>query len=180
LAAKQTWTAYYPEVSFTGVDPPKNMAAILNAHAAEILRIRRVGINNAHVAAVAGNLRLLELRRYTGATLVGSTAVVPTPHVTANVAPAAATYGYAGAVAGVASLLRSVLWSCEESIYQNLRWEELETLVPLNIIWDAGYGEHSVQPLALRQDEMICLYLTFAVGAPGSGFLDTWIEFTKE
>jgi hypothetical protein len=60
--------------------------------------------------------------------------------------------------------------------------DELETLVPLNIIWDAGYGDSNVQPLTLRgavsgtQHHMAMVYNV----SGAAGLLDTWIEFTKE
>jgi len=54
--------------------------------------------------------------------------------------------------------------------------DELECLPALSILWDAGYGDSNVQPLTLRQNEMLVLYNT--VGA--AGLVDIWIEFTDE
>ena len=48
--------------------------------------------------------------------------------------------------------------------------------MPLNIIWDAGYGDANVQPLTLRQSQMAMVYNV----SGAAGLLDTWIEFTKE
>lgn len=169
----QTWTAYYAGVAFAA---GKNMAGILNADAAEILRIRRVGLLNAQTIAIGGSVCQLELRRYTGATLPGGTAIVPVSHDTTNVAPATATYSHNSAPAGVSSVLRRVFWSSDEAAINTGTIDEIETFVPLNIIWDAGYGDANVQALALREDESIIVYNT--TGAVG--LLDTWIEFTKE
>jgi hypothetical protein len=169
----QTWTAYYPSVLFTA---GKNMGAILNAHAAEVLRIRRVGILNSQTAGVSGVVCQLELRRYTGASLVAPTVIVPVAHDTTNVLPASATYGYAGAPAGTSEILRRVVWSSDEPAIGTGSVDEIECFVPLNIIFDAGYGDTTVLAMALRQNQMITVW-----NVSGSvGLLDTWIEFTKE
>jgi hypothetical protein len=131
---------------------------------------------NAQTAAVVGVVCQLELRRYTGATLPGGTAITPVSHDTTNVAPATATYSYNSVPAGVSSVLRRVFWSSDEAAVNAGSIDEIETFVPLNIIWDAGYGDANVQALALREDESIIVYNT--TGAVG--LLDTWIEFTKE
>jgi hypothetical protein len=69
-----------------------------------------------------------------------------------------------------------VFWSSDEAAISTGTLDELETFVPLNIIFDAGYGDSNVQPLALRQTQMAMVYNV--TGA--AGLLDTWIEFTKE
>lgn len=171
----QTWTAYYSGVAFAAT---KNMGAVLNTHASEILRIRRVGCLNAQTAGVTGVVCQLEMRAYQSGSpgLTSSTAITPTPHDTTNTAPASATYGHAGTIAGTALTLRRVFWSSDEAAISTGTLDELETLVPLNIIFDAGYGDSNVQPLALRQNQMAMVYNV--TGA--AGLLDTWIEFTKE
>ena len=171
----QTFTAYYQAVAFAA---SKNMAAVLNGHASEILKIRRCGLLNAQTAAVTGVLCQLEARAYqTGSPgLTAPTAVTPTSHDTTNTAPTTATYGHAGTIAGTALTLRRVFWSSDEAAISTATSDELETFVPLNVIFDAGYGDSNVQPLTLRQNQMFLVFNT--TGA--AGLLDTWIEFTKE
>lgn len=171
----QTFTCYYSGVAFAA---SKNMGAVLNSHASEILKIRRVGLLNAQTAAVTGVLCQLEMRAYqTGSPgLTAPTAVTPISHDTTNTAPATATYGHAGTIAGTALTLRRVFWSSDEAAISTATSDELETFVPLNIIFDAGYGDSNVQPLTLRQTQMALVFNT--TGA--AGLLDTWIEFTKE
>lgn len=171
----QTFTAYYSAVTFAA---SKNMGAILNGHATEVLKIRRVGLLNAQTAAVVGVLCQLEMRAYqTGSPgLTAPTAVTPTSHDTTNTAPTTATYGHAGTIAGTPLTLRRVFWSSDEAAISTATSDELETFVPLNIIFDAGYGDSNVQPLTLRQTQMAMVFNT--TGAVG--LLDTWIEFTKE
>lgn len=171
----QTFTAYYPGVAFAA---SKNMGAVLNSHATEILKIRRVGLLNAQTAAVTGVICQLEMRGYFagGVALTTPTAVVPTSHDTTNTAPTTATYGHAGTIAGTATTFRRVFWSSDEAAISSGTLDELETIVPLNIIFDAGYGDSNIQPLTLRQTQMAMVFN--ATGA--AGLLDTWIEFTKE
>jgi hypothetical protein len=171
----QTFTAYYSGVAFAA---GKNMAAILNGHATEILKIRRIGLLNAQTAAVTGVLTQMELRFYPAtATLTAPTAITPTSHDSTNTAPTTATYGHAGTPGGSTGVvLRRIFWSSDEAAISSATSDELETYVPLNIIFDAGYGDSNVQPLTLRQNQMVVLYNT--VGA--AGLLDVWIEFTKE
>ena len=171
----QSFTAYYSGVTFAA---SKNMAAVLNTHASEILRIRRVGLLNAQTAAVTGVICQLEMRGYFSGSpgLTSPTAVTPTSHDSTNTAPASATYGHAGTIAGTATTFRRVFWSSDEAAISSGTLDELETIVPLNIIFDAGYGDSNVQPLTLRQNQMALVFNT--TGA--AGLLDTWIEFTKE
>jgi hypothetical protein len=171
----QTWTAYYSGIAFAAT---KNMGAVLNSHSSEILRIRRVGVLNAQTAAVTGVICQLEMRGYFSGSpgLTAPTTVTPTAHDSTNTAPASATYGHAGTIAGTATTFRRVFWSSDEAAISTGTLDELETFVPLNIIFDAGYGDSNVQPLALRQTQMAMVYNV--TGA--AGLLDTWIEFTKE
>ena len=169
----QTFTAYFSGVVFAA---GKNMAAVLNQHATEVIKIRRVGLLNAQTVAVTGVLCQLELRLYTGAGLSAPTAVTPVEHDSTNTLPTTAVYGYAGTPSGTPVVLRRVFWSSDEAAISTATNDEFETYVPLNIIFDAGYGDANVQPLTLNQNEMVCVYNT--TGA--AGLLDTWIEFTKE
>ena len=171
----QTFTAYYSGVAFAA---SKNMGAVLNQHASEILKIRRVGLLNAQTAGVTGVLCQLEMRAYQAGSpgLTTPTAVTPVSHDTTNTAPTTAVYGHAGTIAGTALTLRRVFWSSDEAAISTATSDELETFVPLNIIFDAGYGDSNVQPLTLRQNQMALVFNT--TGA--AGLLDTWIEFTKE
>lgn len=167
----QTFTAYYSGVAFAAT---KNMAAILNGHATETIKIKRIGLLNSQTAAVTGVLCSIELRKYTGATLTGSTAVTPTTHDNTNTAPTTATYGHAGTIGGTPLTLRRIFWSSDEAAISTATSDELETYVPLNIIYDA-YGDTEIQPMTLRQNEMIMVYNV----SGAAGLLDVWIEFVK-
>lgn len=171
----ETFTAYYSGIAFAAT---KNMAAILNSHATELLRIRRVGLLNAQTAAVTGVQCAIEFRGYFSGSpgLTTPTAVTPIAHDSTNTAAASATFAHAGTIAGTASTLRRIFWSSDEATITGNTVDEFETYVPLNIIWDAGYGDADVQALTLRQNQMAMVYNV----SGAAGLLDTWMEFTRE
>lgn len=170
-----TSTSYFAGVAFAAA---KNMGGILNSHATELIKIRRVGLLNAQTAAVTGVLCQLQANCYrTAASLSGATAVTPVQHDSTNTAFTTATVGHAGTVGGTALIMRQIFWSSDEAAISTGTSDELETYVPLNTIFDAGYGDSTnVQPLVLRQTQMFLVYNT--TGA--AGLLDTWIEATRE
>lgn len=169
----QTWTAYFPGIAFAAT---KNMAAVLNTHATEVIKIRRIGLLNSQTVGVTGVLCSIEVRKYTGASLTTPTAVTPTTHDSTNTGPSGITVGHAGTIAGTPATLRRIFWSSDEAAISTATSDELETYVPLNIVFDAGYGDSNVQPLTLRQNEMAMVYNV----SGAAGLLDVWIEYTKE
>lgn len=175
MAAAMTWTAYFNAIALAA---SKNMGAILNGHATEQLKIRRCGLLNAQTGAVTGVLCSIEARVYqTGSPgLTAPTSVTLTPHDTTNTGPTTVTVGHAGTIAGTALTLRRIFWSSDEAAISSATSDELETYVPLNTIFDAGYGDANVQPLNLRQNQMFLLFNS--TGA--AGLLDAWTEVTKE
>jgi hypothetical protein len=171
----QTFTTYCSGVAFAAT---KNMHAVLNQHASEILKIRRVGLLNAQTAGVTGVLCAVEFRYFVAGSpnLTAPTAVTPISHDSTNTNPTTAVYGHAGTIAGTPLTLRRIFWSSDEATISTATLDELETLVPLNIIWDAGYGDSNVQPLTLRQNQMAMVYNV----SGAAGLLDSWMEWTKE
>ena len=167
-----TWTAYGVLIAF-GVN--KNMISVLN-NGSRVLRIRRIGFLNNQTSVVSGVTCLGEIRRYSSAGLTGHTTVTPLAHDTLNSALDNVVIGIGGTPSGSASLFRRYIWSSDEPSTSAASVDELECLVPLNIIWDAGYGDSDVQALTLRPTQMLSIYNT--VGA--AGFVDIWIEFTDE
>ena len=169
----QTFRAYYPAVAFAAT---KNMAAILNSHATEILKIRRMGLSNAQTAAVTGVVCSMEHRLYTGAAaLTSPTAVTPVSMDSTNTAPTSAVYGHAGTIGGTANILNSWVWSSDEAAASSATSDELECLIPLNIIYD--WIPHSdIQPLTLRQTQMNMIYNV----SGAAGLLHSYTDFTKE
>lgn len=175
MAALQTFTGYYSGVAFAAT---KIMGGVLNSHASEVLKVRRVGLLNGQTAAVTGVLCNLEMRLSTAVSSWSSpTTITPTSHDSTNTAPTTATYGHAGTLTATNTFtLRRTNWSSDEAAVSAATMDELECLVPLNILFDAGYGDANVQPLTLRQNQIGYCYNV----SGAAGLLDTWIEFTKE
>lgn len=168
----QTFNNFYGGVAFGAA---KNMAAILNLHASEILKIRRITLFNSQTAAVTGVVCQIELRKYSAGTLTAPTAVTPTAHDSTNTAPASATHGHAGTIGGTPVTMRRIIWSSDEAAVSAATSDELENYPPLNVLYE--WQPHSdVQPITLRQNEMIMVYNV----SGAAGLLDVAIEYTKE
>lgn len=167
-----TFRTYCAGVAFAAT---KNMHAVLNGHATEVLKVRRCGLSNAQTAAVTGVVCQMEHRLYTSATLTSPTAVTPVSMDSTNTAPTTATYGHAGTIGGTAASLNAWIWSSDEAAVSSATSDELECLIPLNIVYD--WIPHSdVQPLTLRQSQMCMLYNV----SGAAGLLHSYIDFTKE
>lgn len=168
-----TWVAYYPAITF-GTN--KNMAAILNTSATRLIKIRRVGAINYQLAAVTGTLCLFDFRLYTTAGISGHTTITPVSYDSSNSALSGVTAGHAGTPSGSAKILLRQIWSSDEPAAGSGVSDEWEIIPAFNYLWTAGYGDTDVQSLALRQNQMFCIYNT--VGTAGA--VDFWIEFTDE
>lgn len=177
MAVKNTWTLLIPNKSFSAAIV---MAGIRNGSAVRLLKIRRIGLVNAQSAAAAGVICLLDIRRYyNSVTWTAPTAFAPIFHDTTNSALVSCISGFAGGATGGSGpdILRKVCWSSDEPTISVGTIDEWETFIPVNIIWDLGYGDSSnINPLTLRNGEMVYVYNN--QGA--TGLVDVWIEFTDE
>jgi len=172
--ALATYRAVYQNVTFGNM---KNMAHILNASgSAKIVKVWRIWCLNNNLTAITGVMLNLDLKRITGMT--SPTAVTPVKHDTTSAAiPAQITAGHAGTIVGEGDLLRRITWSSDEPVQGGAGNDEWECLVPLNCIWDAGYGDVNVGPIVLRADEGLMLK---CITNTAASFLDTEFEFTLE
>ena len=177
MAVKNTWTLLIINNSFA---ISTVMAGIRNGSAVRLIKIRRIGLVNAQTAAVSGIICLLDIRRYyNSVTWTAPTAFAAYPHDTTNGALVSCTTGYAGGATGGSGpdILRKLCWSSDEPTISIATVDEWETFIPINIIWDLGYGDSSnINPLTLRNGEMVYVYNN--QGA--TGLVDVWIEFTDE
>lgn len=152
----------------------KNMWGILNG-GARVLRVARIGLLNNQTAAVTGVAALMEIRKNSATTSWTPTAVAPIAHDSTNSALVSVSAGHTGTVSGgTSTTMRRIFWSSDEPSISTATSDELECFVPLNIIWDAGYGDTDVQKLTIRTGEAVTVYNT--VGA--AGLVDVWGEFT--
>jgi hypothetical protein len=69
------------------------------------------------------------------------------------------------------------VWNSDEPALATGTWDEWETIVPLNLIWDTGLDNTNLQTLNLREGQGVALKAGAALTA---GLLDTVIEFTNE
>lgn len=167
-----SWTVYFPGVQFA---VGKIMAGIANTGTRNI-KIRRVRFLNAQAIAVAGQVCCGELRRYTGASWSSYSNVDPFAHDTENSALQNLQSGTAGSVTGTYQVLRSYIWSSDEPSVGGATTDEWETITPLNIVWELGFGDPNVTALTLRQNEFFCVYNLSGT----AGNIDIWITFTDE
>lgn len=168
-----TWTGLNQGITFA---VSKVMAGLLNA-GTQVLRVARAGILNNQTAAVTGVVCFMEIRTYrSGAGWTTPTSVTPIAHDSSNSALSSVTHGNSGTPTGTSNLLRRLLWSSDEPAASSGTNDEFECIVPLNVYWDAGYGDATVQNLALRQNESFMCYNT--TGA--AGLADFWTEFKDE
>lgn len=168
-----TWTAVFQSITF---DSNKSMAAILNG-GARVLRIRRIRFLQTQISAVAGVLCYGQLRRYLGASISGQTPITPVPHDSTNSALSSVTCATGGTITYSSyENLRQYVWSSDEMAAGGATVDEWQSIVPLNIFWEAGFGSSTFKPLVLREDEMISIYnLSGSVGS-----FDVYITFTDE
>lgn len=169
----QTFNVHFPNITLAAT---KNMGAVLNGHATEVLKTREVGLSNAQTAGVTGVICQQELRLYlAGASITTGTAVSVVSVDSTNAAPTTATYAHAGTLGGTPNTLDTWLWSSDEAAVSSATSDELECFLPLNKVYQ--WIPHSdIQPITLRQTEMLLVYN--ASGAAGT--LYSRHLFTKE
>lgn len=152
----------------------KNMWGILNG-GARVLRVARLGLLNNQTAGVTGVACLMEIRKNAATTTWTPTAVAPVAHDSTNSALVSVSAGHTGTIAGGSSVtIRRIFWSSDEPSISTATSDELECFVPLNIIWDAGYGDIDVQKMTVRTGEAFTLFNV----SGAAGLVDAWGEFT--
>ena len=168
-----TWTLNNTGIVFAA---SKVMSGILNG-GARVLRIACMGLLNNQTAGVTGVACLMEIRKYPATMTWTPTAVTPIAHDSTNSALSSVSAGNSGTPGGSTPVtLRRIFWSSDEPSISSATSDELECFVPLNVIWDAGYGDAAVQKVAIRTGEGFILYNT--TGAVG--LVDIWTEFLDE
>lgn len=173
----ETFTAQFQGVTFVNNKP---MAAIINADATEVLKIRKVVCTNPQTVAATGVVNQLDLRMYTTTpTFTTTVAGTLVEHDSTNTPPTTATYQSAASISGgvLAGSIARVFWSSDEPAVSVATADELQNYVPLNTIYE--WQPHSdVQPLTIRNGQCLILF-NVTVGTP-AGNMDVYITFTKE
>jgi hypothetical protein len=153
----------------------KSMLAVFNgAGSGQVIRVYRVWMLNNGVAAVTGGLNTMELRRLT--TGSGGTPLTPVKHDSTNASFPAQIVAATNASVTVESLFRRWIWSTDEATANSAAtMDELETLPALNLIWDVGYADTTVEPIVLREGYGLSIQCT---GSNTAGSTDLFFEVT--
>jgi hypothetical protein len=146
----------------------KCMLGVFNgAGSGRIVRIYRVWTLNNGTAAVTGVMTNFEMRR-TSAGAGGSA-------ITSEAFPAQIIVSTNQTVT-TTDLFRRTTWSNDEATGNAAcSMDELETLPPLNCIWDVGYGDTNVEPIVLREGYGLAVINT---GNTAVGTVDVFFEVT--
>jgi len=161
-----TWTCNATNVAWASA---KNMLSFYNdASTTAICRIYKIWMVNTQTAAVTGtNIVDCFIYRFSAGPHSGGTALgtantpVPTAgqivaHRSSNAAIPAQFTIRTGATGGISlgALVRGFLRCSDEAASQAaITLDEVQAIYPLNLVWDAGYGESDIQPLTLRATE---------------------------
>lgn len=169
-----TWVAVYQGVAFAA---NKYMAVAFNASGSgRFIHVARVWRLNNQTAAVTGTLGFMEWRRITAQT--AGTAVTPVALDTNNAAlPGQFSFNHNASAVTDAGVMMPMVWNSDEPALATGTWDEWETIVPLNLIWDTGLDNTNLQTLNLREGQGGTIKAGAALTA---GLLDTVIEFTNE
>ena len=162
----------------------KNMVSIWNeATTGRTLRIYRVWLLNSQSGAVTGpNAVPLTMARFTNGPHNGGTPLTTVyPHDTASsgTIPQGLTFRTTGTTTmftGTEPFRTALRATDEATISAGITLDELNTFVPLNVLWDSGVGDNNVEPIVIRQNEGFVIQ----AGTTGSfvGQCDIFIEMT--
>lgn len=168
-----TWRATSQAVAFAS---GKSMLDVFNATGtAKVIKIRRAFHFNSGTGAVTAALTTMRLYRTTAAS--AGSAVTPVKHDTSNAALDSNTTCGTGRTITDSDLFRQYVWLIEEPTTTGVTQANWETLIPYGEIWNAGYGDSTVQPVTCRSAE------GFHIKQQGSSAISTndfEIEFTSE
>lgn len=159
----------------------KNLLVIHNADSTKKVKVYRIWVTNPGTAAVTGGIQQMSLFRYANASApTGGTAVTPSPHDPAKSTVTNLTVQH-GATTNVTSIetnpLISVVRATDEIAAGGATLDELHNIMPLNLIFDAGYGDSNVEPLTLNQGEGVTLR---TASGNAVGTFDIFAEITFE
>lgn len=172
-----TWRAVATGVTWSTA--AKCMLKVFNASGSGVvLRVYRVWVLNNQVATATGVIPVMQLVR-TSTVGSGGTVVTPVAHDTGSAAlPAQVTAMYADTSIGtVDATFRRATFSSDEPAVGTMTIDEVETIVPLNVFWDSGYADSTVEPIVLREGFGVMVYTAGIASAAGN--VDVIIEFTR-
>ena len=154
----------------------KSMFALWNASgSSKIIRVSRIGVMSSRINTVTGVMIQLGLYSITACSSGTSMTFVKHNSSTADMPGATGIICSTGATVTNSTMIRKIAWSSDEPTGSSSSIDEWQTMVAPTIIWDAGYGDTTLQLLTLREEEGISLRCETSSTA---GYLDAWIEMT--
>jgi hypothetical protein len=156
----------------------KNIIDLWNpSGSAKTCNVYRIFVFNDGISAITGVMGYVGIFRYTGAPS-GGTAIVPLRHRTNDTALDANTTAGTGRTITRVGQFRRFNWASNEIAAGTVNINFLETLVPFAEVWNSGYGDSSVEPIACRsgQNEGVVVGGDSALTA---GSVAPEIEFTQ-
>lgn len=167
-----TWRATSAAVAYASA---KDFLNIFNgASSVKTLKLIRAYIFNNGTSAVTGVLTTLQVRRIITSVSAGTT-VTPVKHDTNSAAlDANSTSGTNQTVTG-SDIFRRLVYSNDEPAVSGATMDEWELLVPFAQIWDASYGDSTVEPIVCNNTPQGVEI--FHSGATAVGSCDVEMEF---
>ncbi len=158
----------------------KVLCAIINK-SNNILRIYDIALLNSQAVAITGVLYGLEVRRYS------PTPTLKGPCFDTNVADNWGNViihaGWGGVPSGIYSIFRRFMWSGDEVVAgEAINADSAETIDWFRRVWCPNAKDGSVQPLAIRNDQMLTIHVNASYGgvAEVSCLVDVEVLFTLE
>lgn len=159
----------------------KHMITIWNGSGSgKIVKISRIWLINERVAAVTGIITRFFMYKMTADGSDGTT-LTPVAYDTSSASVPAQIVCRTGPTTAITydsnTLYRSVCFSSDEYGVGDATIDGVETMTPIMVVWDTGYGEDELQFLTLREGEG----LTFFHGVNSTaGTVNLSVEFMLE
>lgn len=168
--------ATYTAVSIdTAYANNKSMLTIFNGSGSGVvLRIYRIWTTNSQLTGVTGVVQNLAIRRLIASS--GGTTITPVKHDTNSSNLPAQVLITTNATDTVTDTLRICRRDNDEPAVAGTGTNELAMLFPLNLIWESGYYDTTIEPLVLREGEGITVRNETSTTV---GSLDVFFEFTS-
>jgi hypothetical protein len=118
----------------------------------------------------------MRLGRFNSAVGGGPTAITPVAHDPAQTTLTGLTVNTGGTLVTLSSTFRQISRPTDEFGAGGGGFDEFAIILPLNVVWDSGYGDTNVEPIVLRQNQGLALVTEVLGTYTGSAHIH--VEFT--
>ncbi len=118
----------------------------------------------------------MKLGRFGSAVAGSPTAITPVAHDPAATTLTGLTVNTAGTLVTLTSIFRQISRANDEIAAGGATFDEIQNVFPINVVWDAGYGDTNIEPITLRENQG-CALITGALGTY-AGSAHIHVEFT--